>query len=445
MRIFTAKNAKNAKSFLLCALCVLCGFSSFGQPPSFQRNSLNTNILGTNLFWNPSLSSLHLSGASPNIIMFNTSGSVDKKSFAFASYLDSLYIYSITDAGVATAIGVIDNLGHLILLDDLSLNAKTNRLKMSSTNTLLFDGVPVVTGGANFTNTIINATTINVSNLNVTNLTAQTINITTNTYNVGKGGHLYITNDVTPAQVGANKLAGTEGNGILTNVTLSGDVTTSSGGLVTTIANNAVTYAKMQDVSATARAIGRNTAGSGDPEEITGTQILDWIGSVQGSILYRNGTVWTALPPNTAGYVLTDGGAGANPSWAAAGGGSTGSTNYRSAVITLTMTTTNVDASQINWLSTNQCYRLILTTNAFFSDAVCINVPNTNSFQWLQLDILQDGTGGRTVTFTNSIYAGVNGTFPITLTANSWDSCALINSRQTNGNVAVLPSNNLRR
>ena len=39
------------------------------------------------------------------------------------------------------------------------------------------------------------------------------------------------------------------------------------------------------------------------------------IASTQGDVLYRNGSVWTALPPATAGQVLTTGGAGANPSW----------------------------------------------------------------------------------------------------------------------------------
>ncbi len=41
-------------------------------------------------------------------------------------------------------------------------------------------------------------------------------------------------------------------------------------------------------------------------------------GSTQGDILYRNATVWTVLAPGTNGYVLTTGGAGANPAWAAA-------------------------------------------------------------------------------------------------------------------------------
>lgn len=52
---------------------------------------------------------------------------------------------------------------------------------------------------------------------------------------------------------------------------LTGDVTSVVNTVGTTIANNAVTYAKMQDVSATDKLLGRQTAGAGDPEEITCT------------------------------------------------------------------------------------------------------------------------------------------------------------------------------
>lgn len=47
-----------------------------------------------------------------------------------------------------------------------------------------------------------------------------------------------------------------------------GDVTVSSSGAVWTIDNDVVTYAKMQNVSATAKVLGRKTAGAGDVEEI---------------------------------------------------------------------------------------------------------------------------------------------------------------------------------
>jgi hypothetical protein len=52
---------------------------------------------------------------------------------------------------------------------------------------------------------------------------------------------------------------------------LSGDVTASANSNTTTISNDAVTYAKMQNVSATDKVLGRSSAGSGDVEEITCT------------------------------------------------------------------------------------------------------------------------------------------------------------------------------
>jgi hypothetical protein len=50
-----------------------------------------------------------------------------------------------------------------------------------------------------------------------------------------------------------------------------GDITISSTGTVLTIDNDAVTYAKIQNVSATDRLLGRSSAGAGDVEEITCT------------------------------------------------------------------------------------------------------------------------------------------------------------------------------
>jgi hypothetical protein len=55
-------------------------------------------------------------------------------------------------------------------------------------------------------------------------------------------------------------------------ITLTGNVTGSgTGSFAATIANDAVTYAKIQNVTATDRLLGRSTAGSGDVEEITCT------------------------------------------------------------------------------------------------------------------------------------------------------------------------------
>lgn len=87
------------------------------------------------------------------------------------------------------------------------------------------------------------------------------------------------------------------------------------------IGNDQVTYAKIQDISATQRALGRNTAGAGDTEEVTLSQLLDWIGSAaQGDILYRGASTWSRLAAGANGTFLQSQGAGANLQWATPAG-----------------------------------------------------------------------------------------------------------------------------
>ncbi len=59
---------------------------------------------------------------------------------------------------------------------------------------------------------------------------------------------------------------------------LTGDVTAGpgSGSQIATIPNDTITFAKMQNIN-TQTAIGRNTAGTGDPELVTISQMLDWL------------------------------------------------------------------------------------------------------------------------------------------------------------------------
>lgn len=73
--------------------------------------------------------------------------------------------------------------------------------------------------------------------------------------------------------------------------------------------------------------IGNNTilsnisGGSATPLANSISSIIDSsIASTQGDILYRNGTIWTSLPPGTSGQVLSTGGAAANPSWTTVSG-----------------------------------------------------------------------------------------------------------------------------
>lgn len=66
---------------------------------------------------------------------------------------------------------------------------------------------------------------------------------------------------------------------LLTRAALTGDVTAAQGSNSTTIANDAVTYAKMQNVSATSRVLGRITAGAGDVEELTAANLVTIVNS----------------------------------------------------------------------------------------------------------------------------------------------------------------------
>ncbi len=95
-----------------------------------------------------------------------------------------------------------------------------------------------------------------------------------------------------------------------------GDITVTSSGATWTIDNDAVTYGKMQNISATQRVLGRNTSGAGDAEEVTLSQLLDWVGSAaQGDILYRGSSGWNRLAAGTSGQVLQTNGSSADPSW----------------------------------------------------------------------------------------------------------------------------------
>lgn len=83
------------------------------------------------------------------------------------------------------------------------------------------------------------------------------------------------------------------GTGGIQTSAFTGDVTKAAGGTALTIADDAVTYAKMQNVSATDKVLGRSTAGSGDVEEIactsTGRSVIS-ASSVQA--VCANLTTW---------------------------------------------------------------------------------------------------------------------------------------------------------
>ena len=72
---------------------------------------------------------------------------------------------------------------------------------------------------------------------------------------------------------------------------LTGDVTASgTGSVAATIADEAVTYAKMQHVSATSKVLGRITSGAGDVEELSAANLRTILGVADGSLSENNFT-----------------------------------------------------------------------------------------------------------------------------------------------------------
>lgn len=103
------------------------------------------------------------------------------------------------------------------------------------------------------------------------------------------------------------------GSGGIQRSALTGDVTASAGNNATTIANDAVTNAKLANV-ATATLKGRVTASTGDPEDLTGTQATTLLDAFTSSLK----GLAPASGGGTTNFLRADG------NWASPGGGGGG-------------------------------------------------------------------------------------------------------------------------
>jgi hypothetical protein len=82
-----------------------------------------------------------------------------------------------------------------------------------------------------------------------------------------------------------------------------------------TFNETAGTFTGAHQFAATQRLLGRNTAGAGAAEEVTATQLLDWIGATRGNVPYRGASAWAALPPSTDNDLFCANGVGTDPSY----------------------------------------------------------------------------------------------------------------------------------
>lgn len=100
-------------------------------------------------------------------------------------------------------------------------------------------------------------------------ITSDDISVAAQTNKFVTAAHLTILGNTSGTNTGDQTNITGNAATVTTNANLTGDVT--SVGNAATIANDAVTYAKMQNISATDKLLGRSTAGAGDTEEIACT------------------------------------------------------------------------------------------------------------------------------------------------------------------------------
>lgn len=116
--------------------------------------------------------------------------------------------------------------------------------------------------------------------------------------------------------------------------TVSGDVTVAASGAAT-IASDAVTNAKLANM-ATQTIKGRTTAGTGDPEDLTPTQVAAMLSLPQVTVLTSGSGTYTT--PTDARYLSVEmvggGGGGAGSGTGAGNGGAGGNTTFGSSFLT---------------------------------------------------------------------------------------------------------------
>lgn len=131
------------------------------------------------------------------------------------------------------------------------------------------------------------------------------------------------------------------------------------------------------------RIIGRDTAGTGAAEQLTLSQVLDFVGSAaRGDLLIRGASDWARLAIGTSGYVLKSD--GTDPSWGLPGGWTELSSQ--------SVTGTNV----VDFADISQNHKALL----ILADRVDCNTAGTV--------VLQSATSNTFGTLHNGYYGGVS-------------------------------------
>jgi hypothetical protein len=209
------------------------------------------------------------------------------------------------------------------------------------------------------------------------------------------------------------------------------------------IADNNVTLAKLQDI-ATASILGRNTAGTGDPEVLTGAQARSIVGADNASNL-TSGTVGTArLASGTANSTTFLRG---DQTWATAGGAPASLGDIGTVMWATINTTSNLFPG--NTVAGSSCYyptafSAVVNSNTTFTEGTNNSNPRT------EYRVNQNvGTGVATTVrtqsgntgyqFSTTNLAALSGTWrvllPMVARSSSYNSCDVATESVTRGTL----------
>jgi hypothetical protein len=203
-----------------------------------------------------------------------------------------------------------------------------------------------------------------------------------------------------------------------------GDITVTGTGSVWTIDNDVVTYAKIQNVSATDKLLGRSTAGAGDIEEITctaaGRAILDDVDASAQRTTLGLGTIATQAASSvsiTGGTItgitalaIADGGTGASAAASAFSNLKQAASETATGVVELATSAEAVEGTSSAVVLTPLRFRNALNATGTAPTYACRAWVNFNGSGTVAIrasgnvsSITDNGTGDYTVNFTTAM------------------------------------------